>query len=33
MIELAKKIGGAAGDAFPWPDYEEVLKARVKGTL
>jgi menaquinone reductase, molybdopterin-binding-like subunit len=31
LIELAKKIGGAAGDAFPWPDYEQVLKARAQG--
>jgi len=31
VIDLAKKIGVAAGDAFPWTSYEDVLKARIKG--
>lgn len=31
VIDLAGKIGGTAGDAFPWTDFEEVLKYRVKG--
>jgi anaerobic selenocysteine-containing dehydrogenase len=31
ILELAKKIGGQTAEAFPWADYEEVLKARVKG--
>jgi menaquinone reductase, molybdopterin-binding-like subunit len=31
IIELAKKIGSSAGDAFPWSGYEEILKARTKG--
>jgi anaerobic selenocysteine-containing dehydrogenase len=31
ILELAKRIGGHAGEAFPWSDYEEVLKTRVNG--
>jgi menaquinone reductase, molybdopterin-binding-like subunit len=31
IIELAKKIGSPVGEAFPWSNYEEVLKARAKG--
>ncbi len=31
VIELAKKIGGPAENAFPWTEYEQVLKARVEG--
>ena len=31
ILGLAKKIGGQAAEAFPWLEYEEVLKARVKG--
>lgn len=31
VIDLAKKIGNTAGDAFPWSNYEDVLKARARG--
>jgi anaerobic selenocysteine-containing dehydrogenase len=31
ILVLAKKVGSYTGDAFPWSDYEEVLKTRVKG--
>jgi anaerobic selenocysteine-containing dehydrogenase len=31
VLGLAKKIGSYTGEAFPWSDYEEVLKTRVKG--
>jgi anaerobic selenocysteine-containing dehydrogenase len=31
IIQLAKKLGGAVGSAFPWKNYEESLKARAEG--
>ena len=31
IIKLAKQIGGSVGSAFPWKNYEEVLKTRAKG--
>jgi anaerobic selenocysteine-containing dehydrogenase len=31
IIQLAKAIGGAVASAFPWHNYEAVLKERVKG--
>ncbi len=31
IIQLARGIGGLVGSAFPWKDFEEVLKTRVKG--
>jgi len=31
IIQMAKQIGGAVGDAFPWEEYEEVLKQRARG--
>ena len=31
IIELAKLVGQGTGSAFPWSDYEEVLKTRAKG--
>jgi len=31
ILGLAKLIGGSAGEAFPWSEYEEVLKARAIG--
>jgi menaquinone reductase, molybdopterin-binding-like subunit len=31
IIELAKKIGSPASDAFTWSNFEEVLKIRAKG--
>jgi len=31
VLGLAKKIGGQAAEAFPWSDYEDVLRARIKG--
>ncbi|HJX33777.1 MAG TPA: molybdopterin-dependent oxidoreductase [Desulfatiglandales bacterium] len=31
ILGLTKKVGGQAAEAFPWSDYEEVLKTRVKG--
>jgi len=30
ILQIAKKLGGSIGDAFPWESYEDVLKARVK---
>ena len=31
IIQLAKRIGGSVRNSFPWADYEEVLKIRIKG--
>jgi anaerobic selenocysteine-containing dehydrogenase len=31
ILGLAKDIGGKAEEAFPWSDYEDVLKTRIKG--
>lgn len=31
VINMAGRIGGIAGDAFPWTNFEDVLKDRVKG--
>ncbi|MDZ7698587.1 MAG: molybdopterin-dependent oxidoreductase [Deltaproteobacteria bacterium] len=31
IMELANVVGESVGAAFPWEDYEAVLKARVKG--
>jgi anaerobic selenocysteine-containing dehydrogenase len=31
IIQLAKMVGGSVGNSFPWQDYEEVLKLRVRG--
>lgn len=31
IIELSKRIGSTVQSAFPWENYEAVLKARVKG--
>ena len=31
IIQLAKKLGGTVGSAFPWKNYEESLKARAEG--
>jgi anaerobic selenocysteine-containing dehydrogenase len=31
LIRIAKKIGEAVAAAFPWKDYGEILKERVKG--
>lgn len=31
LIDLAKKIGSSAGDAFPWSTCEDALKARARG--
>ncbi|RLB30955.1 MAG: hypothetical protein DRH11_14040 [Deltaproteobacteria bacterium] len=31
IILMAKGLGQAVGSAFPWKNYEEVLKARAKG--
>jgi anaerobic selenocysteine-containing dehydrogenase len=31
IIELSKQIGVSNGSAFPWEDYEQVLKTRAKG--
>ncbi len=31
IIQLAKRVGQSTESAFPWEDYEEVLKARAKG--
>jgi len=31
IIELSKLIGQTTGSAFPWEDYEAVLKTRAKG--
>lgn len=31
ILQTAKKLGDAIGNAFPWGGYEDVLKIRVKG--
>ena len=31
IIQVAKKTGQFTGSAFPWKNYEEVLKSRAKG--
>jgi anaerobic selenocysteine-containing dehydrogenase len=31
LIRLAKMLQGSVAEAFPWKDYEDVLKARAKG--
>lgn len=31
IIQLATRIGGAVGRAFPWEDYQEILKVRAMG--
>ena len=31
IIQIAGRMGGSVKNSFPWKDYEEVLKARVKG--
>ncbi len=31
IIQLAKQIGGSLENSFPWENYEEVLRMRVKG--
>ncbi len=31
IIQLAKSIGGSVAKSFPWDNYEEVVKYRVKG--
>jgi anaerobic selenocysteine-containing dehydrogenase len=31
IIQLAKQVDPSTGAAFPWEDYEEVLKTRAKG--
>jgi anaerobic selenocysteine-containing dehydrogenase len=31
IVQLAKKMGGSVATAFPWADFEEALKERVRG--
>jgi anaerobic selenocysteine-containing dehydrogenase len=31
ILQLAARIGGSVGSAFPWEDFEAVLRARAKG--
>ncbi len=31
IIKLAKRIGRTVGSAFPWSDFEDILKERAKG--
>ncbi len=31
IMALARRVGKSVQSAFPWPDYEEVLKERAKG--
>jgi anaerobic selenocysteine-containing dehydrogenase len=31
IIQLAQRLGQSIGSAFPWENYEEVLKTRAKG--
>jgi anaerobic selenocysteine-containing dehydrogenase len=31
MIQIAKAIGGSVSNAFPWEDYQEMIKQRVLG--
>ena len=31
IISIAKRLGGSVGDSFPWDNFEEVLKERLKG--
>jgi len=31
MIQIAKAIGGSVANAFPWEDYQEMIKQRVRG--
>ncbi len=31
IIQVAKRVGQYVGSAFPWKNYEEVLKTRAKG--
>ncbi len=31
LLSIAKKIGGSVRDAFPWNNFEEVLKESLKG--
>ncbi|MBI5117235.1 molybdopterin-dependent oxidoreductase [Candidatus Poribacteria bacterium] len=30
IIRIARELGGPTGAAFPWPDYEELLKERFR---
>ncbi|MBI2553484.1 MAG: molybdopterin-dependent oxidoreductase, partial [Candidatus Rokubacteria bacterium] len=31
LIELAKRIGGSVARSFPWKDYRELIREKVKG--
>ncbi|MBI2370865.1 MAG: molybdopterin-dependent oxidoreductase, partial [Deltaproteobacteria bacterium] len=31
VIALAKRIGGSVGQSFPWKDYPELIREKVKG--
>ena len=31
LIEIAKKLGGNIGKAFPWKDFQEALREAIKG--
>lgn len=31
VIEIAKKVGGPVAEAFPWRNFEDALKERLKG--
>ncbi len=31
LIQLARRLGGAMAEAFPWESYDEVLETRVRG--
>ena len=31
ILQLASRIGGSVGSAFPWKNYEDVLKERARG--
>ena len=31
ILDIANKLGGSVGDAFPWKAYEDVLKVRARG--
>jgi anaerobic selenocysteine-containing dehydrogenase len=31
IIQIAERMGGSVKNSFPWKDYKEVLKTRVKG--
>ncbi len=33
LIELTRKLGGTIGGAFPWPNFEELLRFRSRGVF